>query len=119
MKVKIISKDFHITLFVPLSLIKWKIISKHIISKCIIERTEENSSINGTDNLTSDFADRTEENCSIHGTHKLTSDFAMRSNTKNIPKIAYKIIKEFKRDYGSFSFIDVHTKDGTIVEINI
>lgn len=92
MKVKIKDKKVRFTLYFPLSFIKCKFIYKALIEK-----------------YTKAHEDKDEQ-----PQHKISDD-----DIRKIANGIYKMLKQYKTEFGSFSLVDINTADGSIVKIVI
>jgi hypothetical protein len=98
MKILVITKGLRIALWAPLSLLKMKTIYKPLISKVESEEKPESLNINL---LGEKPFNQTEE----------------PNNIKSLPSSVHKILKDFKKEFGSFNLVDIDAADGTKVKI--
>ena len=98
MKIIVKAKGVRIALWAPLSLLKMKAIYKPLISK--VESEEKPESLNITLLGEEPFTQTEEPN-----------------NTKSLPSSVHKILKDFKKEFGSFTLVDIDAADGTKVKI--
>jgi len=98
MKIIVKAKGVRIALWAPLSLLRMKAIYKPLISK--VESEEKPESLNITLLGEEPFTQTEEPN-----------------NTKSLPSSVHKILKDFKKEFGSFTLVDNDAADGTKVKI--
>ncbi|NCA66512.1 MAG: hypothetical protein EOM87_00455 [Clostridia bacterium] len=100
MYIKIKDKGFRLSLYVPLALIKCKFIYKNITKKNTQPVTGQPSSSLATETLCTDNSLDAAE------MQKLAAEM-------------YKALKQYKKEFGSFTLVDVNAADGAIVKIVI
>lgn len=96
------AKKFRFNFYLPLSAVKWR-----FVYDCI-----EKGSRHKYDD---------EENSNAEAEEKQTAEWPAvpPAELKKMGKQIYEVLKEFKREHGSFELVDVKGNDGTTVKIII